>query len=154
MTEHRTDKIVVAQAAAPRLIPIDPYRSSEAAANHWIRSCFQSPSGFSFVYAAIASSLWAAQQDSEACKWRAVSEVNKLLSDPHTSTDDVTIATVLVLLAIGEADLSDAKRKGDDQQHRASVNDAHHNGLQTMIRQRGGLAGLRENRCLQVCLVM
>jgi hypothetical protein len=149
--EHVIDDIVVAQAAAPRLIPIDPHRSSEAAANKWIRSCIQSPSGASFIYAAIATFLRAAHQDPEACKWRAIAEVNKLLSD---SPDDVTMATVLILFAIEEADLSDATPNGDEQQYRASVNDAHRNGLRTMIKQRGGLAALRDNRCLQVYLLM
>jgi hypothetical protein len=83
-----------------------------------------------------------------------MSEVNALLANPRTSTSDVTIAAVLMLLAIEEADLADPKRKGDDRRCSMSVNEAHHNGLRTMLRQRGGLAALSGNRCLQVCLLM
>jgi hypothetical protein len=35
-----------------------------------------------------------------------------------------------------------------------SVNDAHLNGLRTMIRQRGGLAALGGNQCLHVFILM
>ncbi|KAF2025257.1 hypothetical protein EK21DRAFT_104070 [Setomelanomma holmii] len=142
------------QAASPRLIPIDPYRSSEGAALSWATACIQSPIGAPFIYAALTSSSRAAQVESEIYKWRAMSEVNGLLSDLRTSTNDVTIAAVLMLLAIEEADLADPRRRGDDRESSVSVDDAHHNGLKTMIRQRGGLAALSRNRCLQVCLLM
>jgi hypothetical protein len=144
----------VVEAAAPRLIPVDPYRSSEADALKWIRACIQSSTGAPFIYAALTSSLRAAQVNLEAYKWRAMSEVNGLLSNPRTSTNDTTIAAVLMLLAIEEADLADPKRKGDERKCSMSVNEAHRNGLRTMIQQRGGLASLSGNRCLQVCLLM
>lgn len=117
-------------------------------------SCVQSPNGAPFIYAATATSLRAVQQNSEKYKWRAMSEVNSLLSDLRTSTNDGTIAAVLILLAIDEADLSCFKGRGDERRCSISVNEAHHNGLKTMIRQRGGLAALNGNRCLQVCLLM
>jgi len=98
--------------------------------------------------------LKAVQLDPEAYKWRAMSEVNSLLSDPRTSSNDATIAAVLILLAIEEASLSDPKRRGDERKCSMSVNEAHHNGLRTMIRQRGGLVALSGNKCLQVCLLM
>jgi hypothetical protein len=144
----------VVEAAAPRLIPIDPYSSSAATALNWITACIQSPTGAPFIYAALSTSLRAAQLNAEVYKWRAMSELNGLLSNPRTSTNDTTIAAVLILLAVEEADLADPKRRGDERKCSMSVNEAHHNGLKTMIQQRGGLAALDGNKCLQVCLLM
>lgn len=81
-------------------------------------------------------------------------EVNKLLSDPRTSIDDTTIATVLMLLAMEESDLADSRRQGNDRECSLSANNAHLNGLRTMIGQRGGLVSLSSNRCLQVFILM
>jgi hypothetical protein len=83
-----------------------------------------------------------------------MAELNGLLSNPRTSTNDTTIAAVLILLAIEEANLASPKRQGDERKCSMSVNEAHHNGLRTMISQRGGLTALNGNRCLQVCLLM
>jgi hypothetical protein len=112
--------------------------------------------GAPFIYAVLSCSARAAQLDPEAYKWRAMSEVNGLLSDPRTSTNDTTIAAVLILLAKEEAELADTKRRGDEHKCRLTraANEAHHNGLKTMIQQRGGLAALGGNRFLQVCLLM
>jgi hypothetical protein len=120
----------------------------------WMRTCVQSPMGAPFIYAILTSSARAAQLSPEAYKWRALSAVNRLLSDPRTSTNDTTIAAVLILLANEEADLADSKRQGDERNCSLLVNEAHYNGLRTMIRQRGGLAALGGNRVLQVCLLM
>jgi hypothetical protein len=144
----------VVEAASPRLIPIDPHKSSTVAATDWIKACIQSPTGAPFIYAALSTSLRAAQLNAEVYKWRAMAELNRLLSDPRASTNDTTIAAVLILLAIEEADLANPKRRGDERECSMSVNNAHHNGLRTMIGQRGGLAALKGNRCLQVCLLM
>jgi hypothetical protein len=121
---------------------------------HWIKDCVQSPIGAPFIYAVLNSSARAAQLNSEAYKWLAISAVNGLLSNPHTSTNDTTIAAVLVLLANEEAELADPRRRGDERECSLMVNDAHHNGLRTMIQQRGGLSALSRNRVLQVCLLM
>jgi hypothetical protein len=85
-----------------------------------------------------------------------MSEVNRLLSDPSMSTNDTTLAAVLILLANEEADLANPKHRGDEHKCRLTraANDAHHSGLRTMIQQRGGLAALSGNRFLQVCLLM
>jgi hypothetical protein len=147
-------KHAVIENAAPRLLPIDLYKSSEKAAMGWMTDCVQSPIGAPFIYAILTSSARAAQLDPEAYKWRAISEVNGLLSNMRTSTNDTTIAAVLILLANEEADLADTKRQGDKRECSLMVNEAHHNGLRTMIRQRGGLSALSENRVLQVCLLM
>jgi hypothetical protein len=122
----------------------------------WIRTCVQSNTGSPFIYAVLSCSARAVQLDPEVYKWRAISEVNRLLSDPHTSTNDTTIAAVLILLANEEAELADIKRRGDEHKCRVTraANEAHHNGLRTMIQQRGGLTALSGNRFLQVCLLM
>lgn len=140
--------------SAPRLIPIDLHSSSSVAATDWIAGCIQSPSGAPYIYAALTASARSVGLSSEAYKWRAITEVNKLLSDPKTGTDDTTIATVLVLLALEESDLADPKRRGSDREWSLSVNNAHLNGLRTMIEQRGGLVALSANRCLQVFILM
>ncbi|EFQ88135.1 hypothetical protein PTT_16130 [Pyrenophora teres f. teres 0-1] len=142
------------KVTTPRLLPIDPHRSSEAAATEWIAACIQSPVGAPFVYAALTSASRATKLDTEAYKWRAISEVNRLLSDPSKNTNDTTIATVLILLALEEADLADPRRNGDDRRCSVSVSNAHLSGLRTMIAQRGGLAALNGNRCLQVFILM
>jgi hypothetical protein len=83
-----------------------------------------------------------------------MSEVNTLLSNPRTRTNDATIAAVLILLAVEEEALSDRKQRGDERKSSVWANEAHHNGLRNMIQQRGGLAALMGNKCLQVCLLM
>lgn len=114
----------------------------------WISACVQSPIGAPFIYATLTSSARVAKLSPEAYKWRALSAVNGILSDPRTSTDDTTIAAVLILLANEEADLADSKRQGDERNCSLMVNEAHYNSLRTMIRQRGGLAALSGNRVL------
>ncbi|KAH9871925.1 hypothetical protein J1614_006183 [Plenodomus biglobosus] len=138
----------------PNLLPIDLHRSSREAATYWVATCLQSPIGAPFIYAALTTSLRAAKHDSEVYKWRAVSAVNKLLANKQYSTDDTTIASVLILLALAESDLAGSRKKGDDLKSSIGANDAHLNGLRTMIEQRGGLAALDGNRCLQVCILM
>lgn len=140
--------------SASRLIPLDLHRTSSVAATDWIARCIQSPSGASYIYAALTASARCAGLNSETYKWRAITEVNKLLSNPRTSIDDTTIATVLMLLAMEESDLADPRRQGNDRDCSLSANNAHLNGLRTMIGQRGGLISLNSNRCLQVFVLM
>lgn len=148
------NKVLVVGTATPRLLPIDPYGTSEGAAFNWVTSCIQSPIGVPFIYAALTTSSRVVGRSGDAFKCRAMSEINKLLSDPNTSTSDETIAAVLILLAVEEAELASPKLQGDERRHSMSVNEAHTNGLRTMIRQRGGLSALNGNRCLQVCLLL
>ncbi|KAF3048866.1 hypothetical protein E8E11_001397 [Didymella keratinophila] len=100
------------EGSASRLIPIDLHRFSSVVATDWIARCVQSPNGAPYIYAALTASARGVGLDSEAYKWRAIMEVNKLLSDPRTSIDDTTIATVLMLLAMEESDLADSRRQG------------------------------------------
>ncbi|KAJ4377632.1 hypothetical protein N0V83_000460 [Neocucurbitaria cava] len=142
----KTDTLTIVEATTPRLLPIDPHRSSEVAATDWVAACIQSPIGAPFIYAVLTSSARATSLDSEVYKWRAIAEVNRLLTDSHKNTDDTTIATVLMLLALEEADLADPRKKGDERRCSVRVKEAHLNGLKTMIGQRGGLAALGQNR--------
>lgn len=87
-------------------------------------------------------------------KWQAITEVNRLLSDPTTNTSDITIAAVLILLALEESDLANPHRQGKEREWSLTANNAHLNGLRTMIEQRGGLAALNTSRCLQVFILM
>ncbi|KAF1921040.1 hypothetical protein BDU57DRAFT_553269 [Ampelomyces quisqualis] len=151
---HQSNSRVVIGAAVPRLFPVDPHQLSEELGMDWIRTCVQSPIGAPFIYAILTSSARAAQLSPEAYKWRALSAVNRLLSDPGNSTNDTTIAAVLILLANEEADLAGCKRQGDERNCSLMINEAHCNGLRTMIQQRGGLAALGGNKVLQVCLLM
>ncbi|KAF1947760.1 hypothetical protein EJ02DRAFT_429533 [Clathrospora elynae] len=109
------------EATTPRLLPIDTHRSSTVAATDWVTTCIQSSIGAPFIYAALTSSARAAKLDPEAYKWRAISEVNRLLADPSKNTYDTTIATVLILLALEEADLADPMRKGTERGRSMSV---------------------------------
>lgn len=148
-----TQGLVIA-AIIPRLLPLDLFKSSEAAATDWVATCVQSPIGAPFIYAALTTVTRSANLESNTYKWRAIADLNKFLADPSKSTDDTTIATVLILLALEEAELADPRKTGSDRQNSININDVHRSGLQTMIRQRGGLAALGSNQCLQVFILM
>jgi hypothetical protein len=145
---------LVIEVSASRLVPVDIHRASSVTATSWISECLLSPNSSPYIFAALTASARTVGLKSEAYKWRAIAEVNKLLSDPKTSTADMTIAAVLILLALEESDLANPDRQGKDREGSLSANCAHLNGLRTMIGQRGGLAGLGSNRCLQVFVLM
>ena len=145
---------IVIQVSASRLVPVDIHRASSIAATSWISECLLSPNSSPYIFAALTASARTVGLNSEAYKWRAIAEVNKLLSDPKTSTADMTIAAVLILLALEESDLANPYRQGREREGSLSANSAHLNGLRTMIGQRGGLAGLGSNQCLQVFILM
>jgi hypothetical protein len=86
-------------------------------------------------------------------KGMAISEINSLLSDPKTRVNDDNIAAVFMLLCLEESQLvpSNDPKENDASQLQREV---HLNGLTAMIQQRGGLAGLSSNRCLQVFILM
>lgn len=133
---------------------MDLYKTASVAATDWISRCVQSPIGAPYIYAALTVSARAIGLNCEAYRWQAIAEINKLLSDPKTSTDDTTIASVLIMLALEESDLANPERQGSDREWSLTANKAHRNGLRTMIMQRGGLAALQTNRCLQVFILM
>lgn len=142
------------EGSAPRLLPVDCHSISSVAATDWMTRSIQSPSGAPYIYAALTASSRALGLNSEAYKWQAIAEVNKLLSNPKTCTDDTTIASVLILLNLEQSSLAESGQQGSDRERSLSANRAHLNGLRTMIGQRGGLTALQTNRCLQVFILM
>ncbi|KAF2997557.1 hypothetical protein E8E13_000771 [Curvularia kusanoi] len=142
------------ESAASRLVPVDIYRAASITATGWISDCIKNPNGAPYIFAALTASARAVGLKPEIYKWQAISEVNKLLSNPTTSTGDMTIAAVLILLALEEADLANPCLQGSERKWSLSANSAHLNGLRAMIEQRGGLAGLSNNRCLQTFILM
>ena len=117
-------------------------------------ACIQSPVGASFIYAALTTSLRAANLEYDMYKWRAVAAVNEILTEHTNNIDDTTIASVLMLLAFEESEVADPRKKGDDRRHSISMNNAHLDGLRKMVEQIGGLAALNGNRCLQAFILM
>ena len=116
---------VVIEVSASRLVPVDIHRASSDAATSWISECLLSPNGSPYIFATLTASARTVGLQSEAYKWRAVAEVNKLLSDPKTSTADMTIAAVLILLALEESDLAKPGRQGTEREWSLSANSAH-----------------------------
>lgn len=94
------------------------------------------------------------QEETLHYKAQAISEINKLLTDPKTSVDDNNITAVFMLLCLEESQLAPGMKAGDDGDWNESQRNIHLNGLRTMIQQRGGLAGLSSNRNLQAFLFM
>ncbi|KAJ8110764.1 hypothetical protein OPT61_g6477 [Boeremia exigua] len=113
------------EGSTPRLIPVDLHKTSSATAANWISTCIQSPNGAPYIYAALTASARAVGLNSEAYKWQAITEINKLLSNPKTGTDDTTIASVLILLAMEESDLANPGRRGSDRERSLTANSAH-----------------------------
>ena len=77
-------------------------------------------------------------------KTRAISEINSNLCDPQSSIGDNNIAAVFTLLTIEETMLVPEDVPAGSRQRMI-----HLNGLKAMIEQRGGLAALGTNKCLQ-----
>ena len=83
-------------------------------------------------------------------KTRAISEINSNLCDPQLSIGDNNIAAVFTLLTIEETMLvPDAGHGREDVPAGSKQRMIHLNGLKAMIEQRGGLAALGANKCLQ-----
>lgn len=71
--------------------------------------------------------------------------------------DDATIATVQMLYCLADAELAGSGRTDDNQIGSIEAMkevDAHRRGLELLIRSRGGLPGLRDNRCLYAFIIM
>jgi hypothetical protein len=145
---------VVIENSTTRIIPLDIHGTASALTTRWASDCIQSPLGAQFIYMALNSSARSTNINPESFKWLAVAEVNKLLSNTKTGTNDTTIATVLMLLAHEESDLSNLSKESDEREWCISANNAHLNGLKMMIQLRGGLAALGGNRCLQTLILM
>lgn len=83
-------------------------------------------------------------------KTETIGAVNELLDDSLNRVDDNNIAAVFILLCIEESQLAFRQNHDGSEEHRKF----HLNGLQTMIKQRGGLAALGSNQCLQTFIWM
>jgi len=153
--------VAVVSIISPRLIPLDLHQSSNIATTQWVANSLLGSTSAPFTYAILTTSalhlqaLGATTAESALYyKSKAISEINMLLSDEKTSTDDNNIAAVFMLLCLEESQLAPGNEKRDDIGWSELQRSIHLNGLRIMIQQRGGLAGLSSNRCLQVFLLM
>ncbi|KAF2280175.1 uncharacterized protein EI97DRAFT_391056 [Westerdykella ornata] len=149
-------------AICPLLIPVDIYHSStNLLKTHWVASSLQNITSPPFAYALLTSSalllmLQGLCRLDEVLyfKSKAISEINKLLSDPNTSVADGNIAAVFTLLTLEEYQLVPGNQSRDEADWSELQRKIHLNGLCTMISQRGGLSALSTNRCLQTFIMM
>ena len=146
---------------SPHLLTLDIHQASRAATMRWLSSSLQNTTAGPFTYALITGSALQLQSlgkfqlgDTLYYKAQAISEINKLLSDSTTSIDDNNIAAVFMLLTLEESQIAPGSKSDDDQDWSESHRAVHLHGLRTMIQQRGGLAALSKNRCLQVFILM
>jgi len=151
---------------SPRLLPVDIRQSSTVASSEWLAGALRDDaSGGAFTYAILCSTALhryliggGGREKILYYKGRAISEINSNLSDPERSISDNNIAAVFTLLTIEESmlALTAATSKSSEDEHDWTKMQKliHLNGLRTMIRQRGGLAGLGTNRCLQTFILM
>jgi hypothetical protein len=153
--------LVVVRNLTPHLIPVDLHKSSSIVATEWVGNSLRNATSAPYAYALLTAASHQLEslgtsptQDTLYFKSRAISEVNNLLLDPNTSIDDNNIAAVFMLLTLEESQLAPG-RVSTEENHWSAVQRAiHQNGLRTMIQQRGGLAALSSNRCLQVFILM
>ena len=151
---------------SPRLIPVDLRQSSTVASTEWLSSALQdNSSGGAFTYSILCSTalhrhlMGASDRESILYyKGLAISEINSNLQDSKRSVTDNNIAAVFVLLTIEETMLALAAANPEGSKDELDWTEmqklVHLNGLRTMIRQRGGLAALGANRCLQTFILM
>lgn len=146
---------------SPHLLTLDIHQSSRAATMRWLSSSLQNTTAGPFTYALITGSALQLQSlgkfqlgDTLYYKAQAISEINKLLSDSTTSIDDNNIAAVFMLLTLEESQIAPGSKSDDDQDWNETHRAVHLHGLRTMIQQRGGLAALSKNQCLQVFILM
>ncbi|KAJ4305066.1 hypothetical protein N0V90_000596 [Kalmusia sp. IMI 367209] len=133
------------------------HQTSKRQTAQWISKGIQSPTGAPFLYAIFTSSALYRQFTGSASprevleyKISAISEINKQLSDTRSQIDDNNIAAVFMLLCIEES----AVTAKEDVEWATMQRQLHLDGLKTMINQRGGLAALNSNQCLQTFILM
>ncbi|KAF2115863.1 hypothetical protein BDV96DRAFT_492097 [Lophiotrema nucula] len=160
-TDAKTSSLIdhFVSIISPRLIPVDLYQVSTAATTGWVARSLGDRTSAPFAYTLLTSSALHLQgvgatnvENPLFYKAQAISEVNKLLSDPITMVDDNNIAAVFMLLCLEESQIAPGNKSHDDTEWSEMQRAIHLNGLRTMIQQRGGLSGL--NKCLQVFLLM
>ncbi|KAF2735062.1 hypothetical protein EJ04DRAFT_222574 [Polyplosphaeria fusca] len=161
-TDGRTSSLIdhFVGIISPRLIPVDLHQTSTATTTGWVARSLRDQTSAPFAYALLTSSALHLQglgaqgvENPLYYKAQAISEVNKLLSDPTTGVDDNNIAAVFMLLCLEESQTAPGNLH-DDTEWSEMQRAIHLNGLRTMIDQRGGLAALSSNKCLQVFLLM
>jgi len=138
-------------------VPLDRHCSSRKATISWVSKGILSSTGAPFIYAILTSSALYRQfagltepQHVLHHKINAIVEINKLLDDSRHRVDDNVIAAVFMLLCIEES----AVTANEDIEWSTVQRKLHQNGLKTMIQQRGGLAALSSNPCLQTFILM
>ena len=148
---------------APHMVPIDMHQSAHATSAQWIMNSVTSSTSAPYTYALITSSALQMQalrstsvklDDPLYYKARAITEINSMLADPKTMIDDNNIAAVFMLLCIEESQLAPGSKSENDSDWTEIQRSIHLHGLRTMIQQRGGLAALSSNRCLQIFILM
>jgi hypothetical protein len=146
---------------SPRLIPVDLHQLSSIATEKWVKSSLTGATSAPFTFAILTTSalhLQALGAATEAnvlyYKTRAISEINTMISDNKNSTNDDNIAAVFMLLCLEESQLAPTNKNHGDAEWSEYQRSIHLNGLKAMIEQRGGLANLSSNRCLQTFLLM
>jgi hypothetical protein len=146
---------------SPRLIPVDLHQSSNIATEKWVKSSLTGATSAPFTFAILTTSALHLQALGSATeenvlyyKSCAISEINTMLSDNKTGTNDNNIAAVFMLLCLEESQLAPTNKKHGDAEWSEVQRSVHLNGLKAMIEHRGGIAGLSSNRCLQTFLIM
>ncbi|KAF1959576.1 hypothetical protein CC80DRAFT_590790 [Byssothecium circinans] len=143
-------------AFAGALVPIDRRQSSQRYTTKWVSDAIQSPSGAPFIYAMLTSIALTSQtsaRDIFEYKTNAISSINAQLQDPVARVDDNNIAAVLMLLSLEEMKTAGPETQPESDWSKEQLK-MHLTGLKTMIQQRGGLAALSGNQCLQTFLLM
>lgn len=140
---------------------MDLHQSSNVATTQWVANSLRNTTSAPFTYALLTAAAHHLQalgareaEDTLVFKAKAISEINSLLSDANTGIDDNNIAAVFMLLCLEESALAPGSKPDDDANWSELQRSIHLNGLRTMIQQRGGLAALSANRCLQVFILM
>ncbi|KAF2262585.1 hypothetical protein CC78DRAFT_311860 [Lojkania enalia] len=143
------------------LLPIDLHKLATKATTQWVAKSMRDATSAPFAYAMLTGTalhlrgLGVANIENPLYyKAQAISEINKLLSDPRTSIEDNNITAVFMLLCIEESQIVPGNKQHDGTDWSEMQRAIHLNGLRTMIQQRGGLASLGSNKCLQVFLLI
>ncbi|KAF2747950.1 hypothetical protein M011DRAFT_485843 [Sporormia fimetaria CBS 119925] len=137
------------------------HQASHIITTQWVTDALQNATSAPFAYALLASSalhlLALGGSSLEGVlyyKGRAIAGVNELLSSPRTMVDDYAITAVFIFLTLEEHQLVPGNGSPYDAQWNARQRAVHLDGLRAMIEQRGGLAALSANRCLQTFILM
>lgn len=147
---------IVINTLSGALITLDRHAISKPQIGKWIWNGIQSPTGAPFLYTIYTSSArycpfpFVSPRDTLQYKANAIAEINKQLHDPEICVNDDNITAVFMLLCIEESVVT----ANEDVENASRQRQVHLNGLKAMINQRGGLATLHANQCLQTFILM